>query len=227
MSARTFISSSLSHEEMTLSSSEEPGSELRMKLLLEYARCACNSFWTPAHGPMLANAYGALIGSLQGTDENSPEVAVVVACLRMLCDRLMRTTREMRETEKSEAVEDSGGDGDPGHPGNPGNPGNPDNTDNPDNPDNTDNPDNHTTPDRLRMATVGTGVEVLTIALELVPGTALVPVWGMVVDVVQSSNNSRLLMSTLANNISNMEDGSRRSVLTRKLLQINPPQSKL
>ena len=215
MSALTFISSSLSHEEMTLSSSEEPGSELRMKLLLEYARCACNSFWTPAHGPMLANAYGALIGSLQGTDENSPEVAVVVACLRMLCDRLMRTTREMRETEKSEAVEDSGGDGDPGNPGNPGN------------PDNTDNPDNHTTPDRLRMATVGTGVEVLTIALELVPGTALVPVWGMVVDVVQSSNNSRLLMSTLANNISNMEDGSRRSVLTRKLLQINPPQSKL
>ena len=209
MSALTFISSSLSHEEMTLSSSEEPGSELRMKLLLEYARCACNSFWTPAHGPMLANAYGALIGSLQGTDENSPEVAVVVACLRMLCDRLMRTTREMRETEKSEAVEDSGGDGDPGNPGNPG------------------NPDNHTTPDRLRMATVGTGVEVLTIALELVPGTALVPVWGMVVDVVQSSNNSRLLMSTLANNISNMEDGSRRSVLTRKLLQINPPQSKL
>lgn len=61
---------------------------LRMKLLLNYARCVCMSYSLPSHGQMLADSYGAIIGSLQGTDPNSPEVAVVVASLELLCDRL-------------------------------------------------------------------------------------------------------------------------------------------
>ena len=62
---------------------------LRMKLLLHYALCVCVSYAAPAHARMLADSFGAIIGSLQGTDPNSPEVAVVMASINILCDRLM------------------------------------------------------------------------------------------------------------------------------------------
>ena len=146
--------------------SDEPGSELRMKLLLEYARCTCVSFLAPAHGSTVANAYGAIIGSLQGTDEHSPEVAVVVACLNLLC--------------------------------------------------------NHLNSVHIRDVTVLTGLEVLTIALELVPSTALMAVWDMISTFISSRKEKETLIATLANNINQMEDGSRRSLVTRKLLQMYP-----
>ena len=151
-----------------IGASNEPGSELRMKLLLEYARCTCCSFSTPAHGTTLANAFGAIIGSLQGTDVHSPEVAVVVACLNMLCDHLRKE-------------------------------------------------------DLLRAETVRTGLEVLTIALELVPGTALLPVWEMMAALVQESQQREMLVHTLAKNVNQMENASRRSVVTRMLLRMYPP----
>ena len=134
---------------------------------------------------MLANAFGAIIGSLQGSDPNSPEVAVVVACLHMLCDRLTTTKeQQLEEAEEAEEAEES------------------------------------KRVFELRDVTIQTGLEVLIIALELVPGTALIPVWDMLASVIGSTQGEQrdLFMQTLASNVNQMENGSRRAVVTRKLL---------
>ena len=181
-------------------------SKLRMKLLLEYARCTCESFQTPAQGQMLANAYGAIIGSLQGTDPSSPEVAVVVVCVQLLCDRLC----VQRKRSGSEGGEKEGGGKDEGED-----------------------------PLLLRVVAIQTGLEVLVLALELVPGTALITVWDMIAGVVGSvretlgkaknEDQKHVLMVALANHVNQMEDNSRRALVTRKLMSMNAlvVQSKL
>jgi hypothetical protein len=178
---------------------EEPSSELRMKLLLEYSRCTCKSFSTPAQGSMLANAYGAIIGSLQGTDQLSPEVAVVVACLNMLCDRLYDVNTNTEKNAKNAKNEE----------------------------DDYDTKDEQLQP--LRTATIQTGLEVLTIALELVPGTALIALWDMIASLVFSvadDDQKDKLMHSLTSNVNKMENSSRRALIVRKLLKMNMPHVK-
>ena len=182
-------------------------SNLRMKLLLEYARCTCESFQTPAQGQMLANAYGAIIGSLQGTDPSSPEVAVVVVCVQLLCDRLC--VQRKRSGSKGGGEKKGGGK------------------------------DEDEEQLLLRVVAIHTGLEVLVLALELVPGTALITVWDMIAGVVGSvretlgkakqEDQKHVLMVALANHVNQMEDNSRRALVTRKLMRMNAfvVQSKL
>jgi hypothetical protein len=164
-------------------------SQLRMKLLLEYARCASASFATPAHGQMLANAFGAIIGSLQGTDPHSPEVAVVVASLGLLCDRL---TQILSSTSGSSGSSGSSGGLAAAAAGS------------------------------VRLPSVETGLSVLIIALELVPSTALDPLWEMISAMVASASHHALrgrLLEVLSLEIGRMQAASRRSVLVRRMIE--------
>ena len=150
-----------------------------MKLLLEYARCACASFKTPAHGQMLANAFGAIIGSLQGTDPQSPEVAVVVASLGILCDRIDQIIRRDSISSGSSIP-------------------------------------------RGDVLSIETGLSVLIIGLELIPSTAIDPVWELIVELVERQTPRLLrmtLIELLAKQVGKMQVSSRRSELVRRIIQ--------
>ena len=64
---------------------------LRLQIALHYARMCTSVFPDQIGSNNLAISFGAIIGSLQGGDPTSPEVAVVVAALEFVGERLNET----------------------------------------------------------------------------------------------------------------------------------------
>ena len=64
---------------------------LRLQIALHYARMCTSVFPDQIDSNNLAISFGAIIGSLQGGDPTSPEVAVVVAALEFVGERLNET----------------------------------------------------------------------------------------------------------------------------------------
>ena len=64
---------------------------LRLQIALHYAKTCVNSFPDLIDTNNLAISFGAIIGSLQGGDPASPEVAVVVCALEFVAERLNKT----------------------------------------------------------------------------------------------------------------------------------------
>eukprot|EP00943_MAST-04B_sp_MAST-4B-sp1_P005265 g5265.t1 len=64
---------------------------LRLQIALHYAHTCVNSFPDLIDTNNLALSFGAIIGSLQGGDPTSPEVAVVVCALEFVAERLNET----------------------------------------------------------------------------------------------------------------------------------------